>query len=534
MARGSSFNSLITQIARDQARRQREQEQQARARQREAERIQREAARQKSIGDKEAKQQYLEARLDESSEKNAQLNDLINELNGILEATLRINDQISFESLRLKGKFRSFILPAELQSPLREPQVDSFLRAVKKPTGLEKLVPGAESRFQKAIQQAKLDFDAAFKEYEALVALRAVKIQNLQDEYEREKQAFNQKIQERNQEVDDFEKAYRAGDPNAVTAYCTMVLERSEYPDGCPQEFRLAYLPDSKELVIEYELPPINIVPLVAEYRYVKSRDAFDEKPRKPVDIKEQYQDIVASICLRTIHETIEADQNDHILVVVFNGFVQTVDPSTGRDIRPCLISVRTTKEKFSNLDLARVDKRACLRNLGGQVSPRPDEMLPVKPIVEFNMVDKRFVDQSDILADLESRPNLMELNPFEFENLVSNLFEQIGFQAKQTRSSKDGGVDAIAFDPRPILGGKVVIQAKRYKNVVGVSAVRDLYGTMINEGANKGILVATSHYGPDAYEFAKGKPIELIDGGGLLYLLEQQGIQARIVFPDE
>ena len=149
-------------------------------------------------------------------------------------------------------------------------------------------------------------------------------------------------------------------------------------------------------------------------------------------------------------------------------------------------------------------------------------------------MVDKRFVEQSDILTDLESRPNLMELNPFEFENLVSNLFGKMGLEVKQTRSSKDQGVDAVAYDTRPILGGKVVIQAKRYKNVVGVSAVRDLYGTMMNEGANKGILVATSHYGPDAYDFCKDKPIELIDGGGLLYLLDQNGVKARIVYPEE
>ena len=91
-----------------------------------------------------------------------------------------------------------------------------------------------------------------------------------------------------------------------------------------------------------------------------------------------------------------------------------------------------------------------------------------------------------------------------------------------------------VAFDPRPILGGKVVIQAKRYKNVVGVSAVRDLYGTMINEGANKGILVTTSHYGKDAYDFAKDKPVELIDGGGLLYLLDQNGVKAKIIFIEE
>ena len=38
---------------------------------------------------------------------------------------------------------------------------------------------------------------------------------------------------------------------------------------------------------------------------------------------------------------------------------------------------------------------------------------------------------------------------------------------------SRDGGVDCVAYDTRPIFGGKVVIQAKRYKNTVGVSAVR-------------------------------------------------------------
>ena len=90
-------------------------------------------------------------------------------------------------------------------------------------------------------------------------------------------------------------------------------------------------------------------------------------------------------------------------------------------------------------------------------------------------------------------------------------------------------GVDAVAFDSDPIRGGKIVIQAKRYTNVVGVSAVRDLYGTLINEGAMKGILVTTSYYGNDAYEFAKDKPIQLIDGAGLLGLLQKHGHKARI-----
>jgi restriction system protein len=86
-----------------------------------------------------------------------------------------------------------------------------------------------------------------------------------------------------------------------------------------------------------------------------------------------------------------------------------------------------------------------------------------------------------------------------------------------------------VAIDPDPVRGGKVVIQAKRYTNVVGVSAVRDLYGTVLNEGANKGILVTTSHFGNDAYEFAKGKPLTLLDGGNLLSLLAKHGHKAKI-----
>jgi restriction system protein len=117
----------------------------------------------------------------------------------------------------------------------------------------------------------------------------------------------------------------------------------------------------------------------------------------------------------------------------------------------------------------------------------------------------------------------------------MTNLFEKMGLETRLTQASRDGGVDCVAWDMRPIIGGKVVIQAKRYRHTVGVSAVRDLYGTMMNEGAAKGILVTTSGYGDTAYEFAKNKPIELITGSNLLSMLEEYAqTKARIEFPVE
>lgn len=61
------------------------------------------------------------------------------------------------------------------------------------------------------------------------------------------------------------------------------------------------------------------------------------------------------------------------------------------------------------------------------------------------------------------------------------------------------------------------------------MSDVRDLYGTVMNEGASKGILVTTSDYGPDAYQFAVGKPLTLLSGANLLHLLEKHSHAAKI-----
>jgi restriction system protein len=55
------------------------------------------------------------------------------------------------------------------------------------------------------------------------------------------------------------------------------------------------------------------------------------------------------------------------------------------------------------------------------------------------------------------------------------------------------------------------------------------LFGTVHNEGATKGILVTTSDYGPDAYDFAKDKPLTLLSGSELLYLLGKHGYEAKI-----
>jgi restriction system protein len=150
-----------------------------------------------------------------------------------------------------------------------------------------------------------------------------------------------------------------------------------------------------------------------------------------------------------------------------------------------------------------------------------------------MNRKDERLVLGRDVDSSLEPDANLAAMEWEDFEHLVAQLFEwefsENGIEVKVTRASRDRGVDAILFDPDPLRGGKYVLQAKRYTNTVDVASVRDLYGTVINEGANRGILITTSAYGPDAYEFAKDKPLSLVDGTNLLLMLQKHGKKYRI-----
>ncbi len=564
MGRSRGFVSILNAAARSAARAQRQAEAQRRRQIRDAERAERHALRMQGMRDREARQlakerekeerqRHLDEQIEETNELNNELKEQLDELTAILEQVRSITEQDIFASLRSQEKFRQFNVPDELKSAppgdlttsLPIPTRDTYFGHIKPLSWFAGLFPSAKEKFSRAMQEAETAFVTAtkkrdeweaerLKKLKAFEEQRAAKIEALRADYEKEKQAFHLEVQKKNDEVEQLRNSYLSGNPDAIVTYNSVLLDLSEYPDEFPQKYRIAYVPEAKELALEYDLPAVAVIPAIADYRYAKSRDVIEEKPRKAQEIKDLYRDVVASVTLRTISEVFVSDAAGHIQVVIFNGFVQAVDPSTGKDIRPCLISVRTARERFAEIELKKIDKAACLRNLGAQVSPRPSELQAVKPIIEFDMIDKRFVEEGDILNALDTRPNLMELNPFEFETLVSNLFGKMGLESKLTRSSRDGGVDAVAFDARPVLGGKVVIQAKRYSNVVGVSAVRDLYGTMMNEGANKGILVTTSNYGPDAYDFAKDKPIELIDGGGLLYLLEQVGTKAKIIFLTE
>lgn len=120
---------------------------------------------------------------------------------------------------------------------------------------------------------------------------------------------------------------------------------------------------------------------------------------------------------------------------------------------------------------------------------------------------------------------DLNKLGGHEFEDLVQQLLIKMGFKTEGRQPSADGGVDIVAVSSEPFVGGRYVVQCKRYSGSVSSPIIRDLYGVVNASNANKGILITTSLFTSDAIEFAKDKPIELIDGVRLVELLQKHSL---------
>jgi restriction system protein len=318
-----------------------------------------------------------------------------------------------------------------------------------------------------------------------------------------------------------------------ISEHLEICLAESQYPEPLPTDTRIEYSSDARLVLIEVELPDTPVIPKYRDYQYIQSRDEWKGLKLPEGERKSVYNSVLCQIALRRICEAFAATTPEAVRTVALNGYVTSVDRATGHPIRPCVLSIQVSREQFEAINLDDVDPRKCFKWLKGVAAANLADLAPVAPLIKFDTTDKRFIASTDVASSIDSGTNLAAMDWQEFEHLIRELFEwefsAHGGEVKVTRASRDHGVDAIAFDPDPIRGGKIVIQAKRYTNTVELSAVRDLYGTVMNEGANKGILITTTDYGADAYDFAKGKPLTLLNGGNLLHLLEKHGRKAHI-----
>lgn len=349
---------------------------------------------------------------------------------------------------------------------------------------------------------------------------------SLYDQWDADRQG---KLSARLREVKAFIASLEAPGFEGLRNRIEFALGNPNFPNFVPLEHDIRFDPENGILICEHEFPDLRQCEFT---KTVKLKSGPTQKPANKTERKAAESTLYPLLVLRIATEIASLDRDQIISAITVNGWAEYIDPTTGQEKRAFVSSLFASKEELLNINLARTDPQAALKALKG-ASTVDVGIVPITPQMKIERNDSRFVDSKDVLSGVQQDENIAAMDWEDFEHLCRELFERVfaseGADVRVTQASRDQGVDAIIFDPDPLKGGKIVVQAKRYVNLVDVSAVRDLFGTVHNEGAMKGILVSTSNYGPESYSFAKDKPITLINGAELLGLLENHGYSFRI-----
>ncbi|MFJ9790349.1 restriction endonuclease [Streptomyces globosus] len=481
---------------------------------------QREAERRQRVYEREANRSHRQYREAEALRRTAALDAEVAALKGLLVAGCRA-PAFRMASLVRPEQVAPFD-PGALAQPVPLPRLEDFRRQSSGWT------LGSQHRAQ-AERDAHARYTEAWQAATAAEARRQQQLAAYRQQYDRWAAEQLAGVREHNSGLAELADALRAGSAEAAVEYFSAALYASTaWPEALPRQVAAAYDPAARELVLDWELPGYTVVPEARAVQYLPSTDQDKVKPRPVTERRALYRDVLAQCMLLVLRELYAADEFGALDSVTVNGFVDCHDPATGREARFVLATVSAARSAFAALRLEQVSAVDCLvSGLGGQLSARPDQRTAVRPGRRPDEVGGGVVSHGGGADDDE--PDLFAMDPIDFENLVAELFRAMGMEAVTTQRSNDGGVDVEALDPAPIRGGRIVVQVKRYRRTVPPTAVRDLYGTVQDKGANKGVLVTTASFGPGSYTFANGKPLELVPGPALVELLHQHGLRGRL-----
>ncbi|MFD3698174.1 restriction endonuclease [Streptomyces sp. NPDC058646] len=489
--------------------------------QREAERRQRAYERDVARGQREQQAAHRQHREAGARRRTEEIEAEVAALQGLLAAGCRA------PAFRTAALVRSEQLepftPGNLAHPVPMPRIEQFQQ---QDSGWGF---GGNRRAQ-AEREAHARYTQAWQTAHAAEARRQQQLASYRQQYDRWAAQQLAGIRAHNEGLTELAGALRGGDAEAVVEYFSAALYASTaWPESLPRQVAAAYDPGARELVLDWQLPGFQVVPEVKSVRYMPSTDQDKETARPVTQRRALYRDLLAQVVLLVVRDLYAADEFGVLDSVVVNGFVDDHDPVTGQEAQIVLASVSAARSAFAGLRLEQVSAVDCLvEGLRGQLAARPDQLAAVRPGRRPGEVGG-VVSHGGHAGGGEEEPDLFEMDPIAFENLVAELFRAMGMEAVTTQRSGDGGVDVEALDPAPIRGGRIVVQVKRYRNTVPPTAVRDLYGTVQDKGANKGVLVTTASFGPGSYTFANGKPLELVPGVELVRLLHQYGLRGRL-----
>jgi len=480
-------------------------------------------------GRERARQEKQAAREQEIAEGHAEAEAVTRTLQGHLtELRTLLTGALAEDPYLPWGRFKVPLLAAEFKPPQRlatelpPPQASDFMPEPL--AGLGALAPGRRRAYAEAVALGEAAYEQAIAAHAQAEQRRKEQLAQAQSDHEQSASRERERVRRQHAVIDQMACDFAEGKRKAVADYFSGALTVQRYPSDFPTGVKVAYLPPDCELRIDIDLPLMTAIPELESAEYLITKKELKYKKLAPTARNKLYQQVVAQMALRTLRCVFAADRGGLVLEAACNGYVDTIDTATGQDAHWCLVSVQVSRAEFERLDLARVDPMDCLAYLHAKVSKTPEKYQPVQPIIEYPWDDLHYAQELDAAAGLDSVQNLLDLDGYEFEQLLVRLCQEIPEfdEVRRTRSRADGGIDLVAVNKTPFVGGRVAIQAKRYAphNKVDIAAVREIIGSISQREFTKGIIITTSGFTSAARQEAERLGVELYDGERLLWLL--------------
>jgi len=136
-------------------------------------------------------------------------------------------------------------------------------------------------------------------------------------------------------------------------------------------------------------------------------------------------------------------------------------------------------------------------------------------------------VPRIDARAATESSDARPPIPPAEFERILHALLPALGLEILSVTREENGTLDIRCRDPRPVTGGRILVQASHRTAGGQVDAAEVLAfaeSVRSDTGALKGIDIAVAGFTDEAYAARGATPslIELIDGAKLVDLVRE------------
>jgi restriction system protein len=378
---------------------QREAEAAHRALERAQEAAARASAAEQKTAEREAVRLYAEQRQAEVAAKNAELRTIYADIDGLLAATLNVDDWVDLEEMRITHVDHPAFDPGALARAIPPPPPPQYApqpvwHEPEAPRGLSGLL-GGRKHHEEHVARARAQFEEHYRywhhqatamhgAYQAQVAhhqaeeqKRMAALDEARARYDAACRQREQEAADRNAQLDRLINELAFDVPWAIQEYIDIVLSNSTYPDGFPVTYDHRFDLETRELTLAVRVPEPSQMPAVREYKYLKAKDEIAETALPVKEKKDRYASAVAQVALRILHEVFEADRSGRIHSIALTVDTQTIDPATGQPSVIPLVVVAADRATFTSFELANVTPSATLAHLGAAISKSPFDLKP-------------------------------------------------------------------------------------------------------------------------------------------------------------